>query len=483
MALGQVDYGLMGVIGGLTAFISFFNTLLASAIARFYSFSVGSASISGNEANGLKECREWFTIAVIVHSAIPLLLIFIGYPLGVWAIENFLTMPTYRVYDCIWVFRFVCVTCLVGMINVPFSAMYSAKQYIAELTLYSFATTTINAVALYYMVTHPAVWLVRFSLLTCCLAVVPQLIICYRAIKVFPECRFIWSSCGNFSKIKEMFSYAFWQFFGSLGGLARAQGTAIIVNKMCGPIYNASMAVGNSVANHSDALSQALDGAFAPAITNLAGAGSKEKMLSMCYRASKFSTMLCLMFALPLSYELDAIINLWLKNPPPLVADACLFILAVLIVDKLLTGVNRAIFANGEISKYCLLAGLWHTSSVFVMAIFMCFFNTGFMTVFYVLFFFKIGVVFIGLPIAQQITGFSAKYWVKDAVLPIVFAIVVNVMIVVPIRHVLMSQPLFVRIIGVFVSTELVFMLSAAKILSKQERMYFKDKIKRVLHI
>ena len=36
MALGKVDYGLLGLIGGLTAFISFINQLMASSIGRYF---------------------------------------------------------------------------------------------------------------------------------------------------------------------------------------------------------------------------------------------------------------------------------------------------------------------------------------------------------------------------------------------------------------------------------------------------------------
>lgn len=46
MALGEVDFGLFGVVGGLTVFISFFNGILATATGRFYAFSVGESKKS-----------------------------------------------------------------------------------------------------------------------------------------------------------------------------------------------------------------------------------------------------------------------------------------------------------------------------------------------------------------------------------------------------------------------------------------------------
>ena len=45
-ALGQVDYGLMGVVGGLAAFISFLNSLMAAAVARLYAVNVVKESVA-----------------------------------------------------------------------------------------------------------------------------------------------------------------------------------------------------------------------------------------------------------------------------------------------------------------------------------------------------------------------------------------------------------------------------------------------------
>ena len=43
MALGEVDFGLFGVVGGLAAFISFFNGIFSGGIGRFYAVAVGEA--------------------------------------------------------------------------------------------------------------------------------------------------------------------------------------------------------------------------------------------------------------------------------------------------------------------------------------------------------------------------------------------------------------------------------------------------------
>ena len=123
MALGAEDYGLYGVVGGMTVFITFFNNILASSISRFYTFSVGQAKTVSSVEDGIRECQAWFNTAVSIHTIVPLILVAVGYPIGIWAVRSFLTIPPDRIDVCVWVFRFACVSCLISMLNVPFHAM------------------------------------------------------------------------------------------------------------------------------------------------------------------------------------------------------------------------------------------------------------------------------------------------------------------------------------------------------------------------
>lgn len=475
--LGQVDYGLMGVVGGLTAFITFFNGLLAGAIGRFYAVNVGLATKNGSEAEGLEECRKWFNTAIVIHSIIPLILIVIGYPLGVWAIENWMTVPPDRVNACIWVFRFVCVSCLVGMLNVPFSAMYGAKQYIAELTIYSVASTTINFFFLWFMLTHPGEWLARYACFTMLVGVVPQLIICYRAIKVFPECKLCPKYFFDRSRFKELSVYAFWQFFGSAGGLVRTQGITLLINKCFGPIMNGSMAIANSVAGQTDTLSASLTGAFSPAVMNLAGRGERDKMLTMACRSSKFGSLLCLVFLLPLALEVRSLLLLWLKNPPPLTADACMFTFAIILMDQFSRGLNISVCASGKIGMFNAVIGSMHVLSlpVAIFVVVVC--GGGFLSVLGVLAVFKAVGIGWGAVIARKTMGFPIGFWIRDVIVPVSCAGALCLLVGNCVKWML-GELLFVRMGVAFVCIELTLAFSAWKfVLNREERAYVQMQI------
>ena len=421
MALGKVDFGLYGLIGGLTVFISFLNILLSAATGRFYAYAEGQSqkcAAEGNVELGLEECRKWFSTAVLIHSVVPIVLIAIGYPLGMYAVEHWLTIPPERIDACRWVFRFVCISCFIGMVNVPFQAMYTAKQYIAELTIYGVVATTANVFFMYFIASHPGDWLKGYALWMCLVSVIPQIIICVRAIKVFPECRFMLKHAWNRGRVANLASFAFWQAFGGLGALLRGQGVQILVNKYFGPAYNASMSIANQVSSQSQMLSSAMQGAFAPAITTACGAGKYDEMRKFAYRTCKFGMLLALIFMLPLALELKTVLTLWLVDPPPYTAELCWCILLMTIIDKSASGHMLAVAAKGKIAAYQTFLG-GSLILTLPLAWFLVANGRGFVSIGWAMVVTMIICAWGRVWFARRLVGMSARFWLFKIMIPL----------------------------------------------------------------
>ena len=479
MTLGKSDYGLYGVVGGLTAFIAFINSIMAVSVGRYYAYAVGRAKVSGCERNGLEECRQWFNTAVVFHSVLPVVLMVVGYPIGEWAIRDFLVIPPERIEKFVWIFRFTCVNCFWGMISVPFNAMYTAKQYIAELTVYSFVTTTLNFIFLSYMVNHPGDWLVRYGLWNCLLGIVPAVIITVRAYFVFPECRFNLGYMRSLSHLKELGGYAGWYAFGMTGNLFRYQCLPILVNKYFGPIQNAAVSVAKSLASHTTTLSGSLVGAFSPAITNALGAGNTAEAVKLLHRTCKFGTLLVLPFCIPLSIEVSEVMRLWLKNPPEASPVLAIGIMVSLVLEKLTTGHWVAISGNGKMALYQFLIGI-----NFMLSVPICWgmFACG-MTVYavaYSLIIVMIGAVIIRIWLLKRYLGVSSKYWTLRVFTPILVSTAVTWVIGrIPS---LFWEPSFLRVILTTIVSELVLLpLVWWYVLDSNERLVLLDKASTAL--
>lgn len=423
MALGEVDYGLMGVVGGLMAFVRYFDNLLASAIGRFFAIAVGEGN--ANSEKGLESGRMWFTTAVVIQTVLPTFLLITCYPIGEWAVRHFLTIPPDRIQACVWVWRFVCLSSYLSMLAMPFRSMYTAHQYIAELTFYSFATTTLNACFLYYMVTHPGAWLAKFAFWQCFLSILPTLIIAIRAYFLFPECRVVMRHVKCWGNIKTMAGYSFWTAIGLLGGIARGQGMTVLVNKIFGPRINASIAVGSSLSSHCNSLAGSMFSAFSPAIYNAWGAKEYDKARNMSYQICKVGTLLILIFSLPLSLEVDEVLRLWLKNPPQYAAGICLFVMASTVIDKMAVGHMICVNANGKVARYQSFLG---TTLVLTLPLawFLIKLGIGVYSVGWAMVATMSVCAFGRVWFARRLVGMSARYWFRSVVFPLFGVIILS---------------------------------------------------------
>lgn len=481
MSLGQVDYGLVGLVGGLSGFVSFINSMMASAVSRFYAVEVGAAKNAESPEVGLETCRKWFNTALMIHTTLPLFLVCVGYPIGAYLIKSFLTIPPDRIDACIWVWRFTCTSCFLGMVSVPFNAMYGAKQEIAELTIYSFATTTLNALFLYYMISHPGVWMVKYSAWTCGLGILPQMIIVWRAAVRYPECRMNVRYLWNFGRVKQLLYYVVARLWSEVAVFVQGQGQALLVNKYMGPRYNASMGIGSTVASHSTTLFGSMQGAFSPAIFNKAGEGDVGAVKRLCFMTFRIGSLLVLLFAIPLAVEIKEVLHIWLVNPPDYADKLCVVFLIIALMESMSQGYGLAILALGKgVMRYSCAVG-W-SGFVMVAVTWVLFaMGCGMKSICLGLLVGKGYVVLVRLLFGKTLLSYGVWEWFKLVLMPIL--LVAGSTISIGLVPSIFMRPSFVRVsvVGVLCVT-LCLSFSWLFVLSEDERDYVVGRIKPIMN-
>jgi len=419
-ALGQDDFGLVGVVGGLAAFVVFFNRLLSSAVSRFFAVSVGGGSLSG----GVDECRRWFTAAVTVHSAVPLLLVAVGYPAGVWAVTHGLAIPGDRLADCRWVWVFTCLSSLVAMMNVPFRAMFVAHQDIAELTVYGLVETTLMAAVLWYMAGRPGGWMVWYAGCSCVISAGVRGCMAVRAFLRYPECRVRRDRLGNLSDVRTISAFAWWTAFGTLGDICRNQGMLMLVNRVFGAVHSASVSLAMRVATRANDFSAALTGAFSPAIAAAFGAEDHVRMRALVHRIDRLGALCTGICSLPLMLEVDEVMRIWLGDPPPQASMLCACILATVFLENLSFGQRAAISASGRIMAYQVFGGLLRILAL-PLAWLLMRHGLGLRSVGISLLVSTAAVVMIRVYFAERHAGVPAIVWFRQTVVPIFLCLLV----------------------------------------------------------
>ena len=425
-ALGHESFGLFGLIGSLTIFMSFINIQLAQALNRYYAVSIGQASAADDKNAALEECRSWFTCGVMIHVVVPALLVGLGWFIGTHAIRSgWLVIPEARVDVCVWLWRFVCFSAFTGMMNTPFHAMFLSKQNIVELTAYSLASTLVKTTFIFMMTLIQIDWLLWYGLGLCMISVLHSIVIFTRSLVLFQECRFRPSAIKQFWRIKQLMTFALWNAFGGLGYLASHQCQEVIVNKFFGPRTNAAYSIGVTFAGEAASLTGSLNNALTPAIATAYGEGNMKVFREMAMRASKFGALLTLIFAIPMFLEADEILRLWLKAPPAGALNLCLIILVAISLEKFSTGHALAVLSKGRVALFQFCHGIAYLIALPVSLGLVHLFRSPNAIAFSFLIA-TVCVVSCDIILARLRVGLSAFLWLKQIVLPLMLSMMAS---------------------------------------------------------
>jgi len=353
--LGAVDFGLFGVVGSITVFITFLNAVMATSASRHLSFAMGQCRAA--ESCAYDELRAWFNASLSIHALVPAILVLVGYPLGVWMVRNWLVIPPERLASCVWVFRLSVFSAFISMTLVPFRAVYVARQRIAEQAVYESIGTVLNFFFAWTLLRYAGDRLVYYACYNVGVGLLSALIYVTRAWISFPETRLCFRQWWDRRKIKELSDFAAWNFFGALGWLGCSQGVALIGNKFFGPLVNAALNVGTQVSGQVTALTNALTTALNPEIVATEGAGDRQRVMRLAFSSCRLASLLNLLFMLPLAFEMEFVLSLWLRTPPAGAVLFCRIALLAAFFNSISVGHAVALAAGGRIRGFQLTVG------------------------------------------------------------------------------------------------------------------------------
>ncbi|MDD2466002.1 MAG: hypothetical protein PHI97_18550 [Desulfobulbus sp.] len=343
-ALGQVDYGLFSLVGSILVFIAFLNSVMAGSASRHFAYAIGQGESM--------EVNRWFNAALSIHLCLAVSLTLAGWGIGEHLIVHIFNVPPERIIVCQQVFRISLIPLFTGMLSIPFVAMFRAKQRIAELSVWDMMHSVLNFTLAWYLLQAAGDRLIFYALGMTAILVFYHSVQIIRAAVGFQECKLVFRQWFDKKRLTEIFSFAVWNLIGSLGAVLRDQGSAILLNLYFGPKVNASYGIAKQVSAQTGQLAGAMLGAFSPEITSREGRGDRAGMIDLSLRASKFGTLLVLVFLVPLVVEMEYVLRLWLVEPPQYTAALCRLILCTFLIDRLSTGFMLAINAQGRIAGY-----------------------------------------------------------------------------------------------------------------------------------
>ena len=346
-ALGENDYGIYNVVGGVVAMFTVISGSLATAVSRFITFELGK----GFQAR----LDKVFSTAVAVQIMLALVVVILAVPCGIWFIDHKMTIPTESIPAARWVLYFSILSFAVNLMSVPQMALITAHERMSAYAYIGIIDGVLRLVTALLIYFSPSGRLVLYAALM--LVTVALVRLCYGLYcrRHFPDCRF--RPVFERTLLKEMFSFAGWDFIGTASGVLRDQGGNILVNMFFGTAMNAARGIAFQLSGAVQGFVTNFMTAVNPQITKSYAAGEYPYMFSLVRKASRMSYYLLLIFALPLLFNTEFVLDIWLKEVPE---DSVVFVQLFLIFslsESLARPLVTALLATGNIRNYQIIVG------------------------------------------------------------------------------------------------------------------------------
>lgn len=347
--LGVVDYGIYGVVGGFVAMFSLISSSLSSAVSRFLTFELG---------RGDKErLSKAFSTSLLIHIVLAVVVFVIAETVGVWFVNNKMTIPADRLYAANWVFQASILSFMFGLFSVPYNASIVSHERMSAFAYIGILDTTLKLLVVLF-IAH-CKWhfdkLIVYSLLLVAVSVSLQCIYLMYCRKYFEECRLRVSFDKEYWK--EISAFAGWNFIGCTAGMLKDQGVNILLNIFQGPILNAARGIAVTVNSAVSTFANNFMTALNPQITKNYAIGNYEYSFILVNKGSRFSFYIILLLGLPIILETDYILLMWLKEFPNHTINFIRLTLFQSLIDILSNTLINLQLATGNIRNYQIVVG------------------------------------------------------------------------------------------------------------------------------
>ena len=346
-ALGENDYGIYNVIGGVVAMFTMISGALNSAIQRFITYEMGK----GAQA----QLNKVYSSAVIIQLALALVIVALAEPVGLWFIDNKMTIDPSRIPAARMVLHFSLLAFVINLMSVPQMASITAHEHMSAYAWIGILDGGLRLGVALAIAHSSSDRLVLYAALMALVVIIVRAAYGLYCRRNFLECRF--RAHMDKGLIKEMFSFAGWNFVGVTSGVLRDHGGNILINLFSNPAVNAARGVAIQLNGAVQGFVTNFMTAVNPQITKSYASGEHEYTFSLVRRASRLSFCLLYLLALPVIFNAEYLLGIWLKEVPQ---HAPLFVQLFLIFalsESMSNPMITAMLATGNIRRYQLVVG------------------------------------------------------------------------------------------------------------------------------
>jgi O-antigen/teichoic acid export membrane protein len=320
----------------------FLNSAMSRATQRFLAFEIGRKDIF--------QLRNVFSMSLNIHFFIAFIVFLFAETIGLWFVNNQLTIPQERMEAARWVYHLSILSLMVNIVSVPYNAMIIAHE-----RMNVFAWVSIVEVSLKLLIVFMLQWfgfdkLKFYAILMFGVSLLIRLIYGMYCDWKFKESKLRWF--WDKAMFKTLLSFAGWNLWGNIASVMAGQGVNMLLNIFFGPVVNAARGIAFQVTGAINSFVQNFQMALNPQIIKSYAANDLKYMHQLIFQGAKFSFFLLLILSLPIILEAEIILKLWLKTVPDNTVIFIRLVLVNILIDSISGPLMTAAQATGRIKLY-----------------------------------------------------------------------------------------------------------------------------------
>lgn len=352
--LGIEDYGIFSVVAGVIGMFSFLNASMSGATSRFLSYELESGSSAS--------LQRMFSAAMTVHCFIALLVLILGETVGLWFLNAKLVIPEERIFAANVIYQFSIISSVITVTQVPYSAMIMANERMNVYAYVEMANIALKLLIVYMLLLISGDKLIAYGGLFLFITFLVSLTYRLYCIRHLSGCQFSWTTDKKI--LRPMLSFSGWDLYGNASVLMRTQGVNMLLNMFFGTLLNAASGIATQVQSAVMSFASNVLVAFRPQIVKSYAAGEYDRMTTYINKAAVYTTMLLLMFTIPLIAETEFVLTAWLREWPAYTAVLVRCVLLFNLFANLSSVVISGIHATGNIKRPSLINGTLYLSVI-----------------------------------------------------------------------------------------------------------------------
>jgi len=321
---------------------------LSTAISRFITYELGK--------DDKEQLRKTFSTSIIVQFIIALIVLILCEVVGIWFLENKLDIPVGRMDAATWVLHCSLASFVINLISVPYNAAIIAHEKMDVFAYISILEVILKLVIVYALVISPFDKLISYAVLLVGVAVIVRLTYGVYCRRYFEECK--GKLVYDRVVLKNMLSFAGWNFFSNGIYIFNNQGVTMLVNVYFGVAMNAARGIATQVETSVQQFINTFTTAINPQITKSYAAGDYDRFYYLICKGAKFSFLLFFCLSLPILVETEFILKVWLKTVPDYTSLFTRLAFVAAMVSILGNTCYTACLATGNIKKYTIYSSV-----------------------------------------------------------------------------------------------------------------------------